>query len=212
MAEWRVASDGETLAWQRCGWASRASGALALADPEPETLSRALGQTLEGRARAGDRLRIALGSRYVRVAALPWPRQHLSRSERLALLRQRWQTRLDDIDGWWLGIEAAGEMRLATAMPHALLRTLEREASLRGVRTRNCLPAAALVLRRMGGRGDCRLVIAEGARETSVTLSQGRLASLSSRWRAAQQSTESPPCGAGELRVDGGPQGWLEWF
>lgn len=230
MAEWRVACDGETLAWQRRGWTSSEAGEQRLAGNDSAALSTALREVFTSRARRGDSLRIALGSHHIRVAALAWPADRLSAAEQQALLYQRWRQRLDDADDCWLGVEDAGTVRLATALRQDLLQRLLDAAAGCGVRPRACLPAAALALRHAGHAADIRIELDEGSRQTVMSIAGGRLAGLSSGWRSvpglgasssarpfdAVGSSSDEPAQASQaghaIRLDGGPRSWLEWF
>jgi len=226
MADWRIASDGETLAWQHRSWAGREAGEQRLRVGDAGALSAGLRQILSGRARAGDTLRVVLGSQHVRVAALRWPDASLSAAEHSTLLLQRWRERLDDTAQWWLGVERSGAMRLATAVRYDLLHALGKAAGDAGLRPLACLPVAGLALRRAACPPEARIAIAEGARETVISLSGGVLVGIRSGWRrdpafAAAQGLASPmqpaiPAGnalnGAEIRLDGGPRTWLEWF
>ena len=229
MAEWYVACNAETLAWQHRGWTHREAGELRLDSNDPAALPAALRETLTGRARRGDRLRLVLGSHHIRVAALIWPLSRLSAAEQQALLYQRWRERLDDADDYWLGVEGAGTVRLATAVRQDLLRRLLDVAAALGVSPRACLPAAALALRHASRAADFRVELDEGSRETVMSVAGGQLASLSSGWRSlagpgssgsarpgdavATSSDETARASkAHSIRLVGGPRSWLEWF
>lgn len=226
MAEWRVACDGETLAWQRRAGVGPEAGEQRVAGADPQALASALRQAMNGRSRPGDTLRLALGSCYMRLAALPWPRDRLSAEEQRALLRQRWQERLDDADGWWLGVEGRGTVRLATAVRYELLDSLEDALASGGVRARACLPAAGLALHALNSGADACIALAEGPRQTLVTIAGGGLVNLHSAWRErstlgspadtlAAEPSRSTVDSADQLpdvRLDGGPRSWLEWF
>lgn len=226
MAEWRVACDGERLAWQHRSEA----GEQRLVGNDPAALAAALHETLEGRAHHGDRLRLALGSHHIRIAALAWPEDRLSTTERQALLYQRWRERLDDVDQCWLGIEDDGAVRLATAVREDLLQRLLDAAAACGVRPRACLPAAALALRHASHAADIRIELDEGSRKTVMNVAGGKLANLSSGWRSVTGPDSSGSAYPGDvveassgaipraslasniIRLDGGPRSWLEWF
>ncbi len=223
MAEWRVASDGETLAWQRRQWTGCETGEQRLDGSDAAALSGALRQIFSGRARTRDTLRVVLGSQHIRVAALPWPGVSLSAAEQGALLLQRWRERLDDATQWWLGVEHSGAMRLATAVRHDLLHALEAAARGAGIRPLACLPASGLAMGMAGARPEARIAIAEGPRETVVTLAHGRLSGLSSAWRGGPTLQVADGATAAilergvlrqgiEIRLDGGPRTWLEWL
>jgi len=230
MAEWRVACDGETVAWQRLRWAGSDSGEQRLNGAEPAALTTALQQILAGNARSGDTLRLVLGSQHMRVAALPWPSGRLTAAEQRALLQQRWQERLDDINGWWLGVEGAGSVRLATAVRLDLLQSLGDTANRCAVRARTCLPASGLALSHAEAMPEARIAIREGPRETVIGIAGGQLANLTSGWRAAAGATLTGSMGlasamtatsaiatqtsdAGcDIRFDSGPRSWLGWL
>jgi len=230
MAEWRVACDGETLAWQRRGWTGSEAGEQRLAGNDPAALSTALQDVLASRARRGDSLCLALGSHHIRIAALAWPAGRLSAAEQQALLHQRWRERLDDADDCWLGVEDAGTVRLATAVRQDLLQRLLDATAACGVRPRACLPAAGLVLRHVGRAADIRIELDEGSRQTVMSVASGRLVGLNSGWRGPPGSGASGSARPGDtvgtpsddtaqatstshaIRLDGGPRGWLEWF
>lgn len=209
MADWRIACDGDTLAWQRRSRSGIDAGTQSISGPEPLALVHALAAVLDGRARPGDGLRMALGSHYMRVAALSWPQQRLANAEQHALLRQRWQARLDDVSDWWLGVEGSGTVRLATAMRHDLLTALEGKLTDHRIRARACLPATALALQSKDLPADGRITVIEGSRETVITLSGGRLAGLISSWRAPATPQATTASGGGSVRYDDGPRHWL---
>lgn len=236
MADWLVACDGETFAWRcRAGFARRGRGTAGetrLPDHSAEALCAALGAMFEAGARRGDRLRLALGSLHMRVAALPWPRERLHGEEQAALLRSGWAERLDDVSAWWLGVEGSGAVRLATALRRDQLDALEATASAHGVTPAVCLPAAALALRAgLASDGAAELgtiELEEGPRTTRIGMARGRLSSIASAWRApaavprgelgASKSTEYRE-GAlhgvahmGGATFAGGPRVWLEWL
>jgi len=234
MAEWRVACDGATLAWQRRGWTSSETGELPLASTDPAILPAAIQEAFAGRPHRSDSLRLALSSHHIRVAALNWPVGRLSAEEQKALLYQRWRERLDEVDDFWLGIEGAGSVRLATAMRQDLLQHLLDAAAGWGIRPRACLPIAALALRHAVRTPDIRIQLDEGSRQTVMSITGGRLAGLKSGWRSVPSPGSygpasfgdaigtSPDESAGEptrasragqaIRLEGGPRSWLDWF
>jgi len=233
MADWLAASDGTTLAWRRRTRWGRVLGAgeMALPDDRPQTLCAALASIPRSGSTSSDRLRMVLGSVYIRVAALEWPEHRLDAEETAALLRARWRERQTDIAGWWLGVESRGRMRLSTAIPGELIGGLQDVARAADSRTDACLPATALALARLGTDFDGHVAIDEGPRETLLEIVDGRLAGLASRWRRAALHgaghTVGSPGGADGAsdtrqpddrdiqgvgrRLGGGPRAWLDW-
>jgi len=199
-----TADSGHVALIRRDAGAAVCRALVPVESSDAKALLAAFESALVEAAVEGGTAEVWLGSAWARLLAMEWPKAHLDRVEREALLAHHWAAVLPEPNDWQLLVAERGSPRLSVAIPRSVVDSLGALLARRRVATQSLLPAVCGALQ-AAAVNDGAVMLDEGGRVTLVQCDGGEVRVASSRRVVPGEDLLS---WAGGL-IGAGPVKWL---